>query len=124
MAAPDVSSTTPPPSSPMRKTWRRTSRSLSKMIEFAPAQEAFARVLSGTIGISCNPLLSRYTRWCSSPRSMTRRIRPELGDALREPTSVGEADGEIATDGRDEEDATTVGAGVDGELTVGLGPLE
>jgi hypothetical protein len=53
---------------------------------------------------------------------MTTRIRPELGGDVREPRSLGAADGEIATDGWDVEDATTVGAGAEAAVT--LGPLE
>ena len=55
---------------------------------------------------------------------MTNRIRPELGSDVREPRSLGAADGEAAIDGRVDEDATTVGAGATVELAVGLGPLE
>jgi hypothetical protein len=43
---------------------------------------------------------------------------------IREPRRPGDADGEVAIDGPDDEDAVTVGAGVAAALAVGLGPLE
>src|SRR5580765_4285859 len=114
MAFPDVSLSMPLPSSPIRKMWRRTSRSLSKMIESAPAQAAFARVVSTTDGISCSPFRSRYVGWFPSLLSTMNRILPTPGSDTIVPRALG--DGDVAIAGLDDDDAATVGAWTAGKL--------